>query len=391
MWRKDPESVLSFTLEQIVAIAGNGQLRDNSETSIEFREYLGEIEAEKLSTYAIYCLENAFNSSGQILQDVINEIGRRLNYQVENGRYQGVRNDIGYDGIWQIGNEHTVVEVKTTDAYTIKLDVIANYRDRLIADDRIAKDSPILMVIGRNDTQSLEAQVRGSKHAWSIRIISIEALIKLMMVNINSQSDEVTKKIHTLLKPFEYTRLDKIVDVIFTTSEDRHEQEIELDSTPNSSELQSTTTYSTPVKTSKDILTQKKENAIKKLAQKLQVILIKRKNSLFSDQSDTVHVAAVVSKLYERSETFYWYAFHNSPHREFISNCERGFMIFGMADSDVAIAIPYVFLNKISGELNSTIRDNGKEYKHIFIYKNKDTYSLRTKTSKNIDLTEYVL
>ena len=385
MWRKDPESVLLLTLEQVVSIAGNGQLKDNSETSLEFREYLREIEAEKLSEYAIYCLENAFNSSGQILQDVINEIGRRLGYSVENGRYQGVRNDIGYDGIWQVGQEFTVVEVKTTDAYTIKLDVIANYRDRLVADNRIGKDSPILMVIGRNDTQSLEAQVRGSKHAWSIRIISIEALIKLMMVNINSQSDEVTDKIHTLLKPFEYTRLDRIVDIIFTTSEDRQEQEevLEVESSDSN--------YTTPEKTSKDILAQRKEEAIKKLSNKVQLILIRRKNSLFSDQSDKVHAAAVVSKLYERSGTYYWYAYHNAPHREFISNCDQGFMLFGMADSDVSIAIPYKVLEELRDELNSTIRDNGKEYKHIFIYKSNDGYSLRTNSGKNIDLSQYVL
>ena len=276
MWKNDPESVLSLTLEQVVSIAGNGQLKDNSDASLEFREYLREIEAEKLSTYAVYCLENAFNSSGQILQDIINEIGRRLGYSVENGRYQGVRNDIGYDGIWHIGQEFTVVEVKTTDAYTIKLDVIVNYRDRLVADNRIGKESPILMVIGRNDTQSLEAQVRGSKHAWSIRIISIEALIKLMMVNINSQSDEVTDKIHTLLTPFEYTRLDRIVDIIFTTSEDRQEQEVELEtSVPGESN------YLTPERTSKDILAHRKEEAIKKLSSKIKTTLIRRKNSLF--------------------------------------------------------------------------------------------------------------
>jgi hypothetical protein len=386
MWKNDPESVLSLTLEQVVSIAGNGQLKDNSDASLEFREYLREIEAEKLSTYAVYCLENAFNSSGQILQDIINEIGRRLGYSVENGRYQGVRNDIGYDGIWHIGQEFTVVEVKTTDAYTIKLDVIVNYRDRLVADNRIGKESPILMVIGRNDTQSLEAQVRGSKHAWSIRIISIEALIKLMMVNINSQSDEVTDKIHTLLTPFEYTRLDRIVDIIFTTSEDRQEQEVELEtSVPGESN------YLTPERTSKDILAHRKEEAIKKLSSKIKTTLIRRKNSLFSDQSDSIHAAAVVSKLYERTAAYYWYAYHNSPHRDFLLNCEQGFMVFGMADTEDSIAVPYDILEELRGELNSTIKDNGKEYKHIFIYKNNSDYSLRTNSGKSIDLSAYVL
>ncbi len=95
-----------------------------------------------------------------VIQDLINEVGRRLGFQVENGRYQGVRNDIGFDGIWSADGESLVVEVKTTDAYTIKLDVIARYRDRLVESQRIPRDTPILLVIGRNDTESREAQVR---------------------------------------------------------------------------------------------------------------------------------------------------------------------------------------------------------------------------------------
>ena len=229
IWKATRESVLKMTLEAIVRIAGDGQLRDGSETSIEFRQFLTEVESEKLAEYATHCIENGFNGSGQVLQDVINEIGRRLGFVAENGRYQGVRNDIGYDGIWSCNSESLVIEVKTTDAYTIKLDVIARYRDRLVDAQRVPKDTPILLVIGRNDTESLEAQVRGSKHAWSMRIIGIDALIKLMEVNLSTLSNEVTEKIHTILRPFEYTRIDKIVDVVFTAAEDKENEIAELE------------------------------------------------------------------------------------------------------------------------------------------------------------------
>lgn len=35
------------------------------------------------------------------MQDIVNELGRRLEYKAENGRYQGVRNSIGFDGLWE--------------------------------------------------------------------------------------------------------------------------------------------------------------------------------------------------------------------------------------------------------------------------------------------------
>ena len=96
IWKATRDSVLEMNLEAIVRIAGDGQLKDGSETSIEFRQFLTEVESEKLAEFATYCIENSFTSSGQVLQDVINEIGRRLGFKAENGRYQGVRNDIGY-------------------------------------------------------------------------------------------------------------------------------------------------------------------------------------------------------------------------------------------------------------------------------------------------------
>ena len=110
-----------------------------------------------------------------------NELGRRLDYQVENGKYQGTTNAIGFDGIWVSPEAHSiVVEVKTTDAYRVSLDTIAVYRDKLRSSGRIGNSSSILIIVGRDDTGELEAQVRGSRHAWDIRLISTEALLKLV-------------------------------------------------------------------------------------------------------------------------------------------------------------------------------------------------------------------
>jgi len=389
IWKATRDSVLKMNLEAIVRIAGDGQLKDGSETSIEFRQFLTEVESEKLAEFATYCIENSFTSSGQVLQDVINEIGRRLGFRAENGRYQGVKNDIGYDGIWSSSNECLVIEVKTTDAYTIKLDVIARYRDRLVEENRVPKDTPILLVIGRNDTESLEAQVRGSRHAWSMRIIGIDALIKLMEVNLSTLSNEVTEKIHTILRPFEYTRIDKIVDVVFTTAEDKENEIEELEGVEIE---ESNESASTQIRTPKEILIQKKNECIRKVSEKFERPIQKKKHSMYSDSLDEIRVIASISKRYEKSEIFYWYAYHDEPQRKFLALAKVGLMVFGLTDLDIAFAVPFEVLESNWKNLYETTKKNGQVYKHIYIYLTDGKFYLRVREKgTEIELSKFAI
>jgi hypothetical protein len=185
LWEKSPETLESFTVEQIVSFSGDGKLRDGSDCSREFRKYISRISSEKIESYITYCLAEKFEKSGQVLQDLVNEIGRRLDYEVENGLYSGRQNEIGNDGLWRSPEgSHLIVEVKTTDAYRISLDTIAGYRQAHISNRSINERSSILIVVGRQDTGELEAQVRGSRHAWDVRLISAEALVKESLKNL---------------------------------------------------------------------------------------------------------------------------------------------------------------------------------------------------------------
>ena len=98
-------------VQQIVGFCGNGKLTNGSDCSKEFSSFLEHQNEAKLSEHARYCLENSFEKSGYVLQDVVNEIGRRIAYDVENGLYTGKKNAIGFDGIWKNGNEWIIVEV----------------------------------------------------------------------------------------------------------------------------------------------------------------------------------------------------------------------------------------------------------------------------------------
>jgi hypothetical protein len=388
LYQSSPDALQEMTIQQIVGLAGDGKLTDDAESQHELQEYLALVEPEKLGDYAQYCLDTSFApDSGFALQDIVNEIGRRLGFKVINGRYRGKRNENGFDGLWESKYEGAfVVETKTTAAYTITLETIAKYRDGLINEGKISKDAAILFVVGRQDTLALEQQIRGSKFAWSMRVVSIDSLIKLMHVNLSSLSQEVTTQIHKIFKPIDYTRVDPIVDVIFTTAEDKDEStESEVTELEKDDEKE---------KVQQDISREDRKAKRQLIADKFSTIkdtkLLKRKIALFSDSKDSLRVAISVSKRYDSPSQRYWYAYLE-PMREFLSESNDSYVILGCMDLDEAYAIPFKDMEKYKGKMNATpAKNNRKEYWHVFIKDDAGKLSLYLlKDKTEIDLSQY--
>jgi len=109
LWESNSAVIDQFSIEQVVATAGSGELKDGSLCSIELRGFLAQVSTPKLASYVERCLSTGFSKSGMVLQDLINELGRRLDFVVENGRYQGVPNAVGFDGIWNSPEGRSIV------------------------------------------------------------------------------------------------------------------------------------------------------------------------------------------------------------------------------------------------------------------------------------------
>jgi hypothetical protein len=226
--KKSPDQLTDKQVQQLIAFAGAGKLIDESDCSIEFRAFLGNVSSSNLQNYADQCLNQTFTDSGLALQDVVNEIGARLGAEVTPGRYRGTVKHLGFDGLWKFANAHSIVtEVKTTDTYRIDLNTIADYRKALIDIGTIGNEetSSMLLVVGRQDTGDLEAQIRGSRYAWDVRIISVDALLRLLSIKEEVEDPQIIQRIHNILVPREFTRLDEIVDVLFSTTEDIRQEE----------------------------------------------------------------------------------------------------------------------------------------------------------------------
>jgi hypothetical protein len=273
---QSPKTLENFTVQQLVSFAGDGKLRDNSECSREFRAYISRVKSDKLSQYIDYCLTEKFEKSGQVLQDLVNEVGRRLDYLVENGLYAGKTNAIGNDGLWRSPEGHIlVVEVKTSDAYRLSLDTIAAYRQAHIDNRNIDEDSSILIVVGRQDTGELEAQVRGSRHAWDVRLISAEALVKLALLKERSEDSETGRQIRSVLIPVEYTRVDALVDVVFTTAKDVEDSDGDLP-IPEDGSTTGIVEEGEPQYSKKQIQ-DKRENIVERFSDKINAQFIRKK------------------------------------------------------------------------------------------------------------------
>jgi hypothetical protein len=386
-WKTNREVVLTLSIEQILANAGDGVLKDQSECSIELRRFFSIVPADRLGVYARHCLETAFDKNGLALQDIVNEIGRRLEFDVEDGLYQGKRTAVGFDGIWKFrGEPGLIIEVKTTDAYNFSLDTLAQYRDRLVSEGRIEENASILIVVGREDTGALEAQIRGSRHAWDIRLISVERLLKLLQISEKSEDPGTLKQIRQLLRPFEYTKIDRIIDVLFEAAADvETQQEIEQ-AKPDDEQPEGAGDPSNYAD-----LEAKRRQTVEAFAALRSKELVKRSRTMFWSADKQFRVCCAVSKRHAGSHPsrLYWYAFLPKWY-EFLREGADSYLILACMDRDEAFALSRSVLDAYKDDFGITERPNGARYWHIELYESHGELALQLhRTGTRVPMSEY--
>lgn len=382
LWSSSRSQLEGKLVYQIIAFAGTGQLADGSTAAAEFREFLGMIPSTYLSRYADECLHESFTGSGFALQDVVNQIGRRLGYSVVDGRYRGTTNQVGFDGLWNFPDGHSVVaEVKTTDTYRIDLDKLTKYRRELIEAGKLDEEhSSILIVVGRQDTGDLEAQIRGSRHAWDVRLISVDALLRLMFLKERVDDPSTIRRISDILKPREFTRLDEIVDVLFSTAEEAAEPDSEAPIVEEDSiEAEEKTT---PVAFHAACIATVEQHIDKRF--------VRQTRSSYATPDGGVAVVCAVSKTYDGGHPSYWFSFH--PYQKtFLENAHQAFLVLGCGSAKTILMIPAPDLLAWLPNLWTT--DNEKRfYWHIVIRRESSRFTLDRKAGLGrVDVTKYAL
>jgi hypothetical protein len=379
LWKRSREELAGKRLAQIIGLAGSGKLKDDNDASQEFRHLLSNVPTNLLVEYADQCLTDKFDDSGLALQDIVNQLGKRLGFSTTEGRYRGTTSQIGFDGIWRSPQGHSlIVEVKTTDAYRIDLNVIAGYRRALISDARLSEEgSSMLIVVGRQDTGDLEAQIRGSKHAWDVRLISLDALGRLVKLKEALEDPSTINKVYDVLVPREFTRVDGIIDLVFSTAEEsREDAEPQVDDDNQRPKFIPASFH---------------EACVNRLQTHFGVDLIRQSKATFLNPDESLVVVCTVSREHALARgSFYWFAFH--PHqRDTLSRAGKAYVAFGCGSEATIVLVPFAEFDTWLGSLNITKKPD-RMYWHVHIRRDKHGIFLdRKKGFERIDLKRFVL
>ena len=173
----------------------------------------------------------------------------------------------------------------------------------------------------------------------------------------------------------DYTRLDEIINVMFTTAKDvsSTEEETLSDQTTSTSPTVKIDTPSTNLAAIND----KREKIIAMMSSNLKTTLLQKSRATYWDASHKTRVACSISKTYPDSIYRYWYAYHPSWDA-FLAEGEHSYVVWGGVDLNVAFMMPRAEFVPHLSKMITTTRPDGKEYWHVKILeKSPGTYFLQ--------------
>lgn len=399
-WNSKRDEILSKNIWQIVSYAGSGHLKDGNDTSRELREFLSVVSSKELTDYVRQCLEEKPNSEYPfVFQDIVNEAGRRLGFEVESGLYQGEHGRVNnYDGLWKSSDGFTiVVEVKTSTTYTITLEKLVGYIDKLTNGEKVnANKSSVLIVVGRGSTAALEQQIRGSRYAWDIRVINANSLFSLVNIKENLDTPDTEEKILAVLRPQEYTRVDNIIDLVFSVTKDitkDEESDLASQSTFSNSDTPTDSSISATIdaKQTHNHPVQFYEACIKKIEQVKKLNFIRKSRSVWNTSDGNTLFVLLNSREYDTdTKPNYWFALHPSQW-ERLKSTKDSFLALGCGSADRILLLPKAYIENILPKLGKTER-NSYMWWHIVIKNESNKLFLyQNRPNRPEDITKFLL
>ena len=172
------------------------------------------------------------------------------------------------------------------------------------------------------------------------------------------------------MNPQEFTRVDGIVDLLFSAKEDIQEEVQRQDS--DDDKLALTKKAIAPASFHDD--------CIQRISKKLEHTLVRRSRVTFVTTNEEVAVVCAVSKEHAKlASKNYWFSFH--PHqRETLLNAKMGYVAFGCGSARKLLLIPYRDFDPWVSGMNQTRRDDGRLYWHVHIHDEDGKLFLHRKT-----------
>jgi hypothetical protein len=222
-----------------------------------------------------------------------------------------------------------------------------------------------------------------------MRLISIDALLKLLDLRQRLDDPRVVRKVGEILIPHEFTRVDDIVELVFETAEDTLAEPANIAAPIATTDDEEDDAEESPASRA-DVVSIGVRSAMR-IAEKLSIPLIQRSRGTFSSADDAVRAVCAYSRTYGSApEGGFWFAFH--PYqKEFLENAPRGFVGLACGDASTVLLIPLADFSQWLPRMHETISPD-RRYWHVRIKRNGGRFTmLRRKGAERIDLTQYLV
>jgi hypothetical protein len=259
---------------------------------------------------------------------------------------------------------------------------IADYRKQIALEKSLLPEIvSILIVLGTEDTEDLEAQVRGSRYAWDIRLLGIKSLVKLLKLKETLDDPTTETQIQEILIPQEFTRLDGIIDLVFATAKDVQSEE-EVGTPETDDEI-----IQTP-----RVAANFHPSILPRLERHFGSALVKQGRVLWSAPDNSILLSCQVSKEFDRNDMQFWFGLKRSTEERLAQN-ENSFCAFGLGTPDRVVLLPFsVLRNQLGGLFTSPEDDGSVRHWHIRFRKDEQRIILLTNRDREqMDVTSMLL
>jgi hypothetical protein len=192
-------------------------------------------------------------------------------------------------------------------------------------------------------------------------------------------------RIRDILMPREFTRVDGIIDLVFSATKEAKQEE-----TPEETSDELEEEASPETKEKKFTPVTFRAACIPRLESQFGQTLVKQSSALYATPDERLAVLCATSREYNRPMPGYWFAFHPSQ-KKVLEEYDEAWICFGCGSENQLLLVP---LNRFVEWLplfNKTESEN-RSYWHVHINKGGEEWELNTKGGQaKISLTEFYL
>ncbi|HHV07310.1 MAG TPA: hypothetical protein GXX69_03765, partial [Firmicutes bacterium] len=205
-----------------------------------------------------------------------------------------------------------------------------------------------------------------------------------LLIKEATEDPLIHQQIRSILVPREFTKLDGIIDLVFSTTKDIREDEQPLLAEEQVGD-QEVKAEDRKLKTAPAAFN---DACAERIKDYLGCPLIKQSRTTFASPDGQIVLTCAVSKKHESNH--FWFAFH--PHQqEALANAAKGYVAFGCGSEETIILIPYThFVPWLDGMW--TTKKEDRFYWHVRIKREQRKFMLDLKKGYHVvDLTRFLL